>query len=502
MKKIPITLSILFFAMLAFGQPILRTFFTTNTTAIVLAEQTNSAIGVIALDVTKQAANTNLSNLAAGNGTVFTNVQPSSANLFLLSTNNGVNITNLSAASMSAYNKATLQMFNVKDYGANGDGSIGTIATNDGVAIQAAIYAAGLAGGGTVFFPDGTYNISLVPFTFTTAYGPWPAVNSGSEQMKTQLHFPMLDLYTNAPICIILKGAHTPAPNLTWNQGVPAPIPTNGSIILSSRSDGNVGNCCVIGEGVSTNDSAGWQINGMYLRLENLIIRTKNDPNYKAVDLHIFGYAAVKDCAIDIGISSGMILQPVNGAIGLLMPNRYNWCISEIDGVFIMGYNTGLSISEHFTGNNIRIEGCFNGLQIGTADHTITINHLLEQACTRNIVCVSTSKTPITIANFSTEHTTLTSGQAWQTCTNDLYDPSSYLHGSITYATIVSNIGMTNDWNQIGGTNIDTVSIYDGHHDFVKSQSFVSSNGIGISGTFTVGTNILYITNGLIVLPP
>jgi len=43
---------------------------------------------------------------------------------------------------------------NVKDYGAVGDGT-----TNDTTAVQAAINAANTAGGGEVFFPNGTYNV-------------------------------------------------------------------------------------------------------------------------------------------------------------------------------------------------------------------------------------------------------------------------------------------------------------------------------------------------------
>ena len=47
-------------------------------------------------------------------------------------------------------------IYNVLDYNAEGDGI-----TDDTVAIQAAIDAAGAAGGGTVYFPAGRYLVSL-----------------------------------------------------------------------------------------------------------------------------------------------------------------------------------------------------------------------------------------------------------------------------------------------------------------------------------------------------
>lgn len=58
--------------------------------------------------------------------------------------------------------------FNVRDYGATGDG-----ATDDTAAIQAAIDALP-AGGGTVFLPAGTY---LVSFRETTTAGYWSCLN-------------------------------------------------------------------------------------------------------------------------------------------------------------------------------------------------------------------------------------------------------------------------------------------------------------------------------------
>jgi hypothetical protein len=99
MKRI--LLIILLSSIPAFGQPILRNYDTTNTTPVVLAKQTNSANGAIALDVTKQPASTTLSNLALGTYAALTNTQPASTNLSALSTNNAVNLTNLQSSGIA-----------------------------------------------------------------------------------------------------------------------------------------------------------------------------------------------------------------------------------------------------------------------------------------------------------------------------------------------------------------------------------------------------------------
>lgn len=82
------------------------------------------------------------------------------------------NVSDLSAAAQKANNLSDLAsvstaranlnvaqryMFDVRDYGAKGDG-----VTNDTTSINSAINAAVAAGGGTVYLPHGTYSISTV----------------------------------------------------------------------------------------------------------------------------------------------------------------------------------------------------------------------------------------------------------------------------------------------------------------------------------------------------
>src|SRR5262245_34589255 len=62
----------------------------------------------------------------------------------------------------------TTSVYNVKDYGATGNGT-----TDDGAAITAAANALESAGGGTLYFPPGTYKIysSGTTYRYLTAFG-------------------------------------------------------------------------------------------------------------------------------------------------------------------------------------------------------------------------------------------------------------------------------------------------------------------------------------------
>ena len=106
------------------------------------------------------------------------------------------------------------QVFNVKAYGAKGDG-----VTDDTAAIQAVINAAGSAGGGVVYLPSGTYlldttNVLLVSNVRLTGENPTISTPSWSNQYGL--------LYLNSAsdveidhLNFVMNGAYTPAISAT-----------------------------------------------------------------------------------------------------------------------------------------------------------------------------------------------------------------------------------------------------------------------------------------------
>lgn len=80
----------------------------------------------------------------------------------------GGDLAGVGSTAASPQLKNVAKVFNVKDYGAVGNGT-----TNDLTAIQNAINAASTAGGGTVFFPAATYSVNnrIVPKSNVTLLG-------------------------------------------------------------------------------------------------------------------------------------------------------------------------------------------------------------------------------------------------------------------------------------------------------------------------------------------
>ncbi len=130
-------------------------------------------------------------------------------------------INGASSTLLNAFGPVSGLVFNVKSpaYGATGDGI-----TNDQTAIQAALADAVAAGGGTVFFPKGTYLISTAiewaPLVNILGQGPDVSV------IKTSSAF-------NAQILTFTSNAHT-SPLLIAGVGFSASVSNSGEQIYAT----------------------------------------------------------------------------------------------------------------------------------------------------------------------------------------------------------------------------------------------------------------------------
>jgi len=88
-------------------------------------------------------------------------------------------------------------VFNVKDYGARGDGTF-----NDTASVRDAIYAAGQAGGGIVYFPRGRYHLSN-----TLAIPAYTTIRGESREL-TQLFFSPFQWDVNELPAAMIRGSH------------------------------------------------------------------------------------------------------------------------------------------------------------------------------------------------------------------------------------------------------------------------------------------------------
>jgi hypothetical protein len=146
--------------------------------------------------------------LSGGDGTE-THWVRTSGSLNRKVTTNNTPVTATSSTTARTLAARFAEVFNVKDYGATGDGS-----TNDTTAIQAAATACRTAGGGILFFPAGNYLVTLniKVGSNTTVRG----VGTASRIFATQATFTGVNTGTDSTTtCQIIKNHNHSASSIT-----------------------------------------------------------------------------------------------------------------------------------------------------------------------------------------------------------------------------------------------------------------------------------------------
>jgi hypothetical protein len=323
--------------------------------------------------------------------------------------------------------------FNVRAYGAAGDG-----ATDDTAAVQDAIDACAAAGGGTVYFPPGIYQLT------TAAYGT----------PNAQLHLPTRRLDDVPHVSIRLLGPDCP-PLTPWSYAHP---PTSGAVLRSTATSGSV-----IG-GTSTFTFGGTNLTAVHCTLENLTVRCPGDPECNGVNLANVSGASLKHVLIDTGnygtgngTGEDWVECTTTTATGLILPLFNNGAHVSLDNVCVVEWYYGIQSSEHLTAKSVTAFGCKYAMRFMDSYHSIHIDYLGSFFNENGILIDTSGSLPLrlTIDLFSVER----QGTGWQSDGVDFIDSENRAWGHCYHTVVKSGVGASTDWRLTGGTNMTFTAI-------------------------------------------
>lgn len=318
----------------------------------------------------------------------------------------------------------TLPWFNVEDYGAVHDGT-----TDDTTAIQDAIDACMAAGGGTVFFPNGIYQID--------------GALQDTSTFNSQLEIPTVSGAPTTPaVAIRLLGMGPNVPQSESNQGTTGR--STGGVILRSSWNGTIsGNPAILSAGPYGTMAGGSGWNFVFVSIENMDFRAHVDPKLSAIQLQAaFGCRLHNVTVSTDADSNGKSLPTHSNAVGVDMPLGLNSQQPDhISSVTIENFYTGLKPSEQCNGD-VSVGQCTQGIlfagQQGAPQHLRHANYFTKVLGYQNArtLVFSGDTRWVNIGLLNIEHDLTPFNTVY-----DIDDGSNYARGFISYHTTDYNSG-------------------------------------------------------------
>lgn len=292
--------------------------------------------------------------------------------------------------------------------------ALGTTVSNawamhdDTIAIRAARDAAATVFVDTVFFPQGIYNVNAALEFSNTARVGFPNV-SFSE-----------------PKTITLLGEGYP-PQYQQDENL-SEIPILGDTYHASIIKTSQAGAAIIG-GFGTGNLASFS--NVLLVLENLVIRTYDNPQCTAVDASNAEQLVVTNCIINTGYNSQFATQPtLNTSAALKTPALNNNGFIDLRNVAVLGHYNGFVTNEHTVGRNLVAVGCIRGFNVQTSANSQCFTRIQSQCCQLPIFNGGTG------ANIQITHLMVSGGEnapSWQQTVHVVSDSGNTLKGDLIY---------------------------------------------------------------------
>ncbi|MET3652469.1 glycosyl hydrolase family 28-related protein [Dyella japonica] len=324
-----------------------------------------------------------------------------------------------------------LRWFNVKDYGALGDG-----ATDDTVAIQAAITACAAAGGGVVYFPAAIYIIA--------------GALADTGGANAQILLPSIDVSSGNQISVLLLGPTPPTPVVSVIGAMP--LPTGGAILKSTLATGTGGNC--IGCKGPSGSFNGFS--NLLVGMHNLRVRMPANPGHSAIDLSRVTAVSVNEVMVDTGTYNvAAIAEPTTAtSYGIKFPALNNGAKTSIGVVNAVGFYKGFLFGEHLTAREMNAWGCEYAAESPAGFHAMMIERFQSIHCKYGITGTGGASF-LKISQFNIEH----AASGWMATVADIVDASNLLNGNLSWHSVLAGSGVSAVFNKTGGSGLLCVSL-------------------------------------------
>lgn len=354
---------------------------------------------------------------------------------------------------------ATSYDFNVKMYGAKGDGI-----ADDTDAIQAAIDACCEAGGGTVFIPNGIYRLHKVQ-----------SRTDGTYTKTGHLFIPVTSSLENR-ITLKIKGESavqytTFYVNSRMGTGVTG---NKGTTLYSDYLPDDTSKA--LDNPISVITSIGWKNGGIpqnvtIVKMESFNICTKcSDLGYPFVSGIDGSLMAQLDCRdMDIrtdGLVKNLKKSPTGHiCFGIMIGTNLDDPHQSLDYINIsQGFNYGLISGLHLTARCVDIQTCINAFTFSKGGHFSEFSLVTIHHCANNIVCldkefdnvkIGATRVLFHLFNYETQIGSTPSDFGFQKA---VVDPNNYIFGKCDYFLGWSATG-SNEWTMDGGRNLKCTSL-------------------------------------------
>ncbi len=307
--------------------------------------------------------------------------------------------------------------FNVTNYGAVADDK-----TDNTAAFTKCMDAIIAAGGGKMLIPEGVYQGRIIIPPVSKPAPSWITVE------------------------IVGEGSPTPVFGTIGNF----PLRDKGTILKCLDKIGSA----VIKAEASKNSLYGG-FSAVHVVIENLDVRTYDDPAIGGIDLHHAMQCRLENVFINTGIYNVQSAKPTHGTKGLVTPAINNAALTLLRNVAVTGYHTGIVVNEHTDGDHIILGSNIHGLDFATAHHASRFDRVSSMRNNNHITV--TGKHGFSINQLNIENAgpgQTDANNEWQKLASDLNDPQNLGIGEITYWVVLGGVGAVEDFTSTGGAKI------------------------------------------------